>query len=88
MLSITKNKKKKHNKTQLNSIKTLVPQALINIEKSHKEFNTILKEKHKFKKMKENVRNAGERSFAEKQEIMRLNSRLKKDYEVVDNLRD
>ena len=88
LLSITKNKKKKHNKTQLNSIETLVPQALINIEKSHKEFNTILKEKHKFKKMKENVRNAGERSFAEKQEIMRLNSRLKKDYEVVDNLRD
>ena len=88
LLSITKNKKKKHNKTQLNSIETLVPQALINIEKSHKEFNTILKEKHKFKKMKENVRNAGERSFAEKQENMRLNSRLKKDNEVVDNLRD
>ena len=39
------------------------------METSHKEFVTILKEKDKYEKMKENLR-----SENEKQEIMRLSS--------------
>ena len=54
----------------INSIEQhLVSQALIDMEISHEEFLTILKEKNKFEKMKENVR-----SENEKQEVMRLSS--------------
>ena len=73
LLSIARNKKKKHDKilmlakSKLNSIETLVSQALIDIEISHEEFAAILKVKDKYKNMKENVR-----SENEKQEIMRL----------------
>ena len=56
-------------KSKLNGIETLVSQALIDIEISHKEFITILKEKDKYEKIKENVGNV-----SEKQENMRLNS--------------
>ena len=75
LLSETKNKKKKHDeilmlaKSKLNSIETLVSQALIDTEISHEEFIAILKEKDKYEKMKESVR-----SVSEKQENMRLNS--------------
>ena len=77
ILSTTRNKKKKHDKmfmlakSKLNSIETLISQALIDMEISHEEFVTILKEKDKYEKMKENLR-----SENEKQEIMRL-SRVK-----------
>ena len=53
LLAITRNKKKKHDKililakSKLNSIETLVSQALSDIEISHEEFITILKEKDK-----------------------------------------
>ena len=60
-------------KSKLNSIETLVSQPLIDMEISHKEFTTILKEKDKYEKMKENVRNVSEK-LEEKQENMRLNS--------------
>ena len=59
LLSITRNKKKKHDKilmlakSKLNSIETLVSQALIDLEISHEEFVTVLKERDKFEKMKE-----------------------------------
>ena len=56
-------------KIKLNSIETLVSQALTDIEISHEEFIIILKEKNKYEKMKENVENV-----SEKQENMRLNS--------------
>ena len=46
-----------------------ISQALIDMEISHEEFVTILKEKDKYKKMKENLR-----SENEKQEIMILSS--------------
>ena len=51
LLSITRNKKKKHDKilmlakSKLDSIETLVSQALIDMEISHKEFNAIIREK-------------------------------------------
>ena len=56
-------------KIKLNSIETLTSQALVDVEISHEEFVTILKEKDKYEKIKENLR-----SENEKQEIMRLNS--------------
>ena len=56
-------------KIKLNSIETLVSQALIDMEISHEEFNMIMKEKKKYAKMKKNVRNV-----SEKQENMRLHS--------------
>ena len=54
-------------KSKLNSTETLITQALIDMEISHKEFVTILKEKDKYEKMKQNLR-----SENEKQKIMRL----------------
>ena len=56
-------------KSKLNSIETLVSQALIDMEISHEEFITILKEKDKYEKMKDNLR-----SENGKYEIMRLSS--------------
>ena len=56
-------------KSKLNSIETLAFQALIDMQISHEEFITILKEKDEYEKMKENGRNVNE-----KQENMRLNS--------------
>ena len=73
LLNITRKKKKKHDKilmlakSKLNSSETLVSQALIDMEISHEEFITILKEKDKYGKIKENLR-----SENEKQEIVRL----------------
>ena len=77
LLSITRNKRKKHckflilAKRKLNSIETLVSQALIGMEISHEEFNTIMKEK-KYEIMKENVSN-----ISEKQENLRLKYKFK-----------
>ena len=56
-------------KSKLNSIETLISQALIDMEISHEEFITILKEKDKYEKMKDNLRGENEKC-----EIMRLNS--------------
>ena len=56
-------------KSKLNSIETLVSQALIDMEISNEEFITILKEKDKHEKMKANLR-----SENQKYEIMRLSS--------------
>ena len=56
ILKIKRNKKKKHYKTvilaksKLNSIGTLISQALIDLEISHEEFKTIVKEKKSMKK--------------------------------------
>ena len=68
-------KKEKHDKilmlakSKLNSIETLVSQALIDVETSHEEFITILNKKDKYEKIKDNLR-----SKNEKYEIMRLSS--------------
>ena len=56
-------------KFKLNRIETLVSQALIEMERSHEEFITILNEKNKYEKMKENMRNVNEKT-----KKMRLNS--------------
>ena len=60
LLNITRNKKKKHDeiimlaKSKLNNIETLVSQALTDMKISHEEFITILKEKNRYEKMKDN----------------------------------
>ena len=79
LLKTTTNKKKKHDKilmlpeSKLNSTGTLVSKALIDMEISHAEFITILKEKNKYEKIKENVRKISKK-LEEKQEKMKLNS--------------
>ena len=72
LLGTTRNKNKKHDKilmlakSKLNSVETLISQALIDMEISHEEFVSILKEKDKYEKMKTNLRS--------KNETMRLSS--------------
>ena len=43
-------------KSKLNSIETVISQALIDMKISHEEFITILKERDKHEKMKYNLR--------------------------------
>ena len=49
-------------KNKLNSIETLVSQALIDMEMSHEEIITILKEKNKYEQKKESVRSVNEKT--------------------------
>ena len=48
-------------KSKLNSIETLISQTLIDMEISQEEFITILKEKDKYKQMKDNLRTENEK---------------------------
>ena len=56
-------------KSKLSSNETLILQAVIDMEISHEEFITILSEKDKYEKMKDNLR-----SENEKHKIIRLSS--------------
>ena len=56
-------------KIKLSSIDTL-SQALVDIDITHEEFITILKEKDRYEMMKENLRNKNGESY----EIMRFSS--------------
>ena len=56
-------------KSKLNSIETLILQALIDMEISHEEFTTILKEKDKYEKIKDHLKRENE-----KYKIIRLSS--------------
>ena len=57
LLKETRKKKKKHSeiimlaKSKLNSIETLMSQALINLDITHEEFKTIVNEKEKYDQM-------------------------------------
>ena len=61
ILNITRNKKKKHYKilmlaeSKLNSIESLISQALNDLDISHQEFIIILNEKDKYERMKYNL---------------------------------
>ena len=57
-------------KSKFNSIDTLISQALIDMDISHEEFITILKEKDRYEMMKENLKNKNGGSY----EITRFNS--------------
>ena len=48
-------------KSKLNSIENLISQALIDMEISHEEFITILKEKDKYENMKDNLKRENEK---------------------------
>ena len=75
LLNITRNKKKKHDKSltlaksKLSIIEILISQVLIDMDMSHEKFVTILKEKDKYERTKDNLR-----SENEKCEIMRLSN--------------
>ena len=55
-------------KSKLNSVETLIPQALIDMEISHQEFITILNEKYKYEEIKNNLISKNEKSY----KIMKL----------------
>ena len=57
-------------KSKLNSIDTLISQALIDMDISHEEFIKILKQKDRYKMMKDNLKNKNGESY----EIRRFNS--------------
>ena len=77
LLNITRSKKKKHDqilmlaKRKFNSIETLISQALNDMEISHEGFITIFKEKDRYEKMKEDIR---DKNYNGKQEIIKLSS--------------
>ena len=77
LLNITR--KQKHDKTlmlaksKLNSIERLISQALIDLDISHEEFITTLKEKDRYEMMKNNLRNENGESY----KIMRFSSTVK-----------
>ena len=76
LLDITRKKRKKNDKilmlakSKLNSIDTLISQALIDIDISHEEFVSILREKDRSEMIKENFKNKNRESY----EIIRFNS--------------
>ena len=57
-------------KSKLNSMKTLISQALLDMDICHREFVTTLNEKDEYEKMKDNLRNENGKSY----EIMRLST--------------
>ena len=57
-------------KSKLNSIDTLISQALIDMDINHEEFITIVKEKDRYEMMKDNLRDKNGESF----EILTFNS--------------
>ena len=57
-------------KSKFNNINTLISQALIDMDISHEEFITILKENNRYEMMKENLKNRTGGSY----EITRFNS--------------
>ena len=77
LLDITIKKKKKLDhllmlaKSKFNIIETLISQALSDLDISHEKFIMILKEKHRYEKMKYNLINE---NGDEKQEIVKISS--------------
>ena len=68
-------------KSKLNSIETLISQALIDLDISHEECIIISKEKGKYEKMKENSRNKNEeykimKLYSIKSKIKKKNSEI------------
>ena len=57
-------------KAKFSSIDTLISQALMDMDISHEEFITILKEKDTYEMMKENLKNKNGESY----KIIRFNS--------------
>ena len=63
-------------KSKLNSIETLMSQALIDLDISHEEFKTIVNEKEKYEQMKESIRNTKSKDeLSETSKDIRKNSK-------------
>ena len=63
-------------KSKLNSIETLMSQALIDLDISHEELKTIVNEKEKYEQMKVSIRNTKSRDeLSENSRAIRKNSR-------------
>ena len=84
-------------KSKPNSIETLISQALIDMDIGPEEFSTVLKEKDKYGKMKDNLRSENEKyvsndtSCKATYEIMRLSSvksKIKKKLKKIKNIKD
>ena len=58
-------------KSKFNSIEILISEALIDMNISHEEFITIFKEKDRYEKMKENIRDKNEHKI---QEILKMSN--------------
>ena len=77
LLSMTINKKKKHDhllmsaESKFNSIESLISQALGDVDINHEEFIMVLKEKDRYERMKYNLISE---NGDEKQEIVKLSS--------------
>ena len=66
-------------KSKLNSFETLISQALTVMDISHEVFVTVLKEKDKYEKMKENLRSgSGEYKIMILSSIKSKTSKIKK----------
>ena len=62
-------------KSKLNSIETLMSQALIDLDISHKEFKTRVNEKERYEQIKESIRNIKNRDeLSENSRDIRKNS--------------
>ena len=71
LLNIRRNKKEKHkilmlSKSKLNSIETLISQALSDMEISHEEYITILNKKDKYENIKYNLGSENEKCMSKK----------------------
>ena len=81
LLKITRHKKKKHNKivilakSKLNSVETFIFQALVDFLISHEEYQTVINEKQKYEKIKENIRMI--KSDYEKDKLSKNNKNIK-----------
>ena len=80
-LKVARKTKQEHNKIvmfakrKLNSIETLMSQALIDLDISHEEFKTIANEKKKCEQIKESIRNIKSRDeLSENSRDIRKNS--------------
>ena len=58
-------------KSKFNSIEILISQALIDMDISHEKYITFFKEKDRYERMKENIRDKNENK---KQEILKMSS--------------
>ena len=58
-------------KSKFNSIEILISQALIDMDISHEKYITFFKEKDRYERMKENIRDKNENK---KQEILKMRS--------------
>ena len=70
-------------KSKLNSIETLISQALIDLETSHEKFKAIVNEKERYEEMKENIRNI--KSNDEKDELSENSKNIRENNENVSN---